>query len=154
MTSPISQWQTAPGQTSLPKWIELDVGMAGREVAEPRDEPPRAERRQQGDGQHAAGTAVRHELEGGGFGLVEQDADGDRVDLSGLGQDQPLLDAAKQRPPHELLELSDLPAHGTLGDVQLTSGPSEAQMTRRSIEALERGERRQDASHRVDEFLE
>src|SRR3954451_23164885 len=117
------------------------------EVPETVDQPLGGEIRRGADGEHARALAL-HDARGAERDPVEGVAQHGEIIAPGLGDDEPLALAIEQLEAERLLERLDLVAHRPWRDAKLVRRPGEALMARRSLEGLERIERREAAKHR------
>src|SRR5215210_9114048 len=115
-------------------------------MAETVDEPFGGEIRRGADGEHARALAL-HDARGAERDAVEGVAQHGEIIAPGLGDDQPLALAIEQLEAERRFERLDLVAHRALRDAKLPGRPGEALMARRSLEGLERIERRETAKH-------
>ncbi|MCY1178168.1 hypothetical protein D9M73_185080 [compost metagenome] len=85
---------------------------------------------------------------GGGFQLVQQQADFLHVLAALVGQQQALAHLLHQRAAEHVFQILDLPADGALGEVQLFGGAGHAHVSGESGEAAEGDHAGKLAAHR------
>src|SRR4051794_26052821 len=115
-------------------------------VPETVDEPFGGEIRRGADGERTRALAL-HDARRAERNPVEGVAQHGEIIAPGLGDDEPLALAIEQLEAEGLLERLDLVADRPLRDTKLLRRPGEALVARRSLEGLERIERRQTAKH-------
>jgi hypothetical protein len=89
-----------------------------------------------------------HQAIGAHGNSVKRIANHSEIFTTGLGHHQPLALAIEKLDAKRRLKRLDLMAHRSLRDAQLFSRSSEAFAPRRSLEDLERVQRRQTTEHR------
>ncbi len=134
-------------QTTRGGDVELDIGVARAEAAEPRHQPGGGERRRRADGQH---TGVRQCPQPARrlADLAECVADRREIVLAGLGQHQRTVAAAEQLCSQPLLQSAHQLAHRTRRHRQFCRRLLHAEMAGRGLEGAQGVEGWQ-AGHRI-----
>jgi hypothetical protein len=126
--------------------LDVEVGVAGHQPVQARRQPLARERHARADDQPGV-LALAADLVGLARQLREQAGDGAEERAARLGQLDPADHAVEQPDPQLVFERPDLPAHRTMGQVQLFRGQGHAQPAPGSLEGAQGLERRKPVRH-------
>ncbi len=134
--------------------IQGDRWMQRMKATQPRNQPTRRKRRNDGQFEHPTGPAMRHQRQGVVLDPFQAFSDLFGVKLSGFRERDALLDAIEQLNTQIVFKRRDLSTDRTLRQRKLFRRAGEALVTCRRLKSDQKFRARDFSSHRVDSKLE